>query len=133
MSWNRKACFAAGAATVFLIAWQGFRALDGSESTQSGVATAQQKDSLAAPAELEKRVAGEIKPFMETYCFRCHGPKKQEATLDLSRALTLAGLGADTRKWDLVLERLKAHEMPPEGAKQPDAKERAAVIAAVSN
>src|SRR5262249_45068982 len=49
--------------------------------------------------------------------------------LDLSRASADAGEG-DIRRWEMVLERLQAEEMPPEDApRRPTPDERAAVIA----
>jgi hypothetical protein len=66
---------------------------------------------------------------VDRYCISCHGAKKQAASLDLSRDLTMAGIIKNDKQWELVLERLHANEMPPEESKlQPTAKERAAAI-----
>jgi mono/diheme cytochrome c family protein len=83
------------------------------------------------PAEpLEARFASGVRPFLERYCISCHGPKKPKAGLDLSRDATAAAVAANGRRWEQVLERLRAQEMPPEGApRQPGEAERAAVIA----
>src|SRR5262245_47289241 len=35
-----------------------------------------------AGKSLERRFADEVQPFLKTYCFTCHGEKKQEAKLD---------------------------------------------------
>ena len=34
-------------------------------------------------SELEQRFADTVHPFLETYCFECHGEKKQKGKLDL--------------------------------------------------
>jgi hypothetical protein len=71
-----------------------------------------------------------VRPFLERYCYGCHGPAKPKAALDLSRDSTVTAITANARRWELVLERLQAGEMPPESAKRrPGADERAAVVA----
>jgi hypothetical protein len=71
-----------------------------------------------------------VQPFLERYCFSCHGSKKPKASLDLSRDATVSAIVNNPRQWELVLERLQAREMPPENApRRPRAEERAAVIA----
>lgn len=70
-----------------------------------------------------------VKPFLEQYCHRCHGAKKQEAALDLSKDASPAAIAKNLRHWDIVLQRLRDGDMPPEDApRQPKAEERAAVI-----
>src|SRR5437660_972461 len=88
--------------------------------------------SLAPREVLERRLSTEVKPFLGRFCFECHGPKKQKGSLDLSRDLTVSGMADNCRQWEMVLERLESREMPPEAApRQPEAKERAAVIASI--
>ena len=91
------------------------------------------KTAAAAPGRAERlgrSFSGQVRPFLERYCFACHGPKKQKAMLDLSRDATLSAVTGNLQRWEQVLERLQAREMPPEGAtRQPKAEERAAVIA----
>ncbi|MDB5309010.1 MAG: Protein of unknown function (DUF1587)/Protein of unknown function (DUF1592)/Protein of unknown [Gemmataceae bacterium] len=84
----------------------------------------------APPADpLEQRFAARVQPFLERYCFSCHGPKKQSAGLDLSRDTTAAAIAKNAQHWEVVLDRLGAKEMPPEDAKrQPEPDERAAVV-----
>jgi mono/diheme cytochrome c family protein len=82
----------------------------------------------APPEDLDTAFAKVVRPILERNCFRCHGPKKQEAELDLSKADSTAAVVKNLRHWETVLERLQAKEMPPEDARQPTAEERAAVI-----
>src|SRR5437867_10891386 len=67
---------------------------------------------------LERRFADTVRPFLETYCFACHGKEKQKGKLDLSSYATIQTVAQDYRRWELVLEKLKAEEMPPEEAKR---------------
>jgi hypothetical protein len=71
-----------------------------------------------------------VQPFLQRYCFPCHGPAKQKASLDLSHDTSTTAIASHPRRWGLVLERLQAGEMPPEeAAKRPSPEERAAVVA----
>jgi hypothetical protein len=94
--------------------------------------------SLAASAvrgdPIDQRFKDHVQPFLQRYCFSCHGPKKPKASLDLSRDATVAAIARNLRQWELVRQRLEAREMPPEEApRRPAAEERAAVIAWLSD
>jgi len=104
-------------------AWNAFRATLAAFPQDS-------QSSPAAPADpLEQRFAARVKPILERYCYACHGAKKQEAALDLSRYTTVKAIANNHRQWELVHERLQAREMPPEDApRRLEAEERAAVI-----
>jgi hypothetical protein len=90
---------------------------------------APQPRASAAADPLEQRFATHVRPFLERYCFSCHGPKKQSASLDLGRDTTAAAVAKNIRHWETVLQRLQADEMPPENApRRPDPDERKAVV-----
>ncbi len=81
------------------------------------------------PQLLEARFRSNVHPFIETYCVTCHGGDKPKAQLDLSSYATVDSIAKDPRRWSLVLERLKAGEMPPDDAeKQPTAAERKPIV-----
>jgi hypothetical protein len=87
-------------------------------------------DTLPTADVLEQRFTTRVRPFLERYCFSCHGSKKPKAALDLSLDSTVAAVAANSSQWKLVLDRLQAGEMPPEGAERlPEPDERAAIIA----
>src|SRR5579864_5506790 len=74
---------------------------------------------------IEQRFSSGVRPFLESYCFSCHGPKKRKGQLDLSRDATLAAVVKNPNLWQHILERLEAGEMPPDNApKMPTAGER---------
>jgi hypothetical protein len=64
--------------------------------------------------ELDRSFAETVHPFLETYCFACHGEEKQKGKLDLRPYSTREAIAKDYRRWEFVLEKLKAEEMPPE-------------------
>jgi len=83
----------------------------------------------ATDQALQRQFAETVQPFVQTYCFACHGKAKQESELDLSVYATMAEVAKDHRRWAIVLERLEAEEMPPvEAQRHPTPQERQAVI-----
>ncbi|HEY2343555.1 MAG TPA: DUF1592 domain-containing protein, partial [Chthoniobacteraceae bacterium] len=80
--------------------------------------------ALADPkaSELESRFAGVVHPFIETYCFSCHGKEKQKGDLDLSAFGTMDAVAGDYSRWETVIDKLEGEDMPPDDAKRhPDA------------
>ena len=78
--------------------------------------------ALAAPQEPGAAAtldyARDVRPVLEEFCFRCHGPDKQkgEIRFDTMSPDLLGGGDADT--WDLVLDILQTGEMPPKDEPQ---------------
>ena len=71
-----------------------------------------------------------VRPFLETYCLRCHGPEKPKGDLDLSAFTTAESAANDLPRWRLVQEQLEAGTMPPPKAnRRPTDAERQATIA----
>jgi hypothetical protein len=107
-----------------LCAWCGYPSLAGPTAAETP------PDKPAPAASLEDRFSTRVQPLLERYCYGCHGPKKQEADLDLSRYQNAASVAEDAGRWGMVLKKLAAEEMPPEKApRRPDAAERAEVVA----
>jgi len=85
--------------------------------------------TFASDNELERGFARDVRPFLETYCVTCHDKETRKAQLDLSAFDTVEAVTRDTPHWELVLERLRAEEMPPKKAKaQPSAEARKNLI-----
>src|SRR5215471_6487647 len=61
---------------------------------------------------------GSIRPFVDTYCVSCHGKTKPKGDFDISPFSTMKSVTEDPKRWQLVLDKLKAGEMPPEKAKK---------------
>jgi hypothetical protein len=82
-----------------------------------------------AELELERSFVDTVHPFLETYCFTCHGKEKQKGKLDLSSYSTIEAVSTDYRRWQTVLKKLEAEAMPPEEAERfPTAELRRSVI-----
>src|SRR5689334_6415885 len=70
-----------------------------------------------------------IKPFLQTYCYTCHGGPQPAAGFDLTAYATQDAVVGDERHWSLVAARLKAGEMPPpQSRQQPTQAQRQSVI-----
>jgi mono/diheme cytochrome c family protein len=66
------------------------------------------------------------RPFLEAYCFSCHGPdtQKSKVRFDQFTGLTLE----DAELWRLAMESVEFGEMPPKGEPKPTDDERAAFV-----
>src|SRR5262245_42431908 len=70
-----------------------------------------------------------IRPFLQTYCAGCHSGSQPAAGFDLTAYATRDAVVRDQRRWNLVLTRLKAGEMPPaQSRQQPTVALRQSVI-----
>ncbi|MDB6155497.1 MAG: cytochrome [Chthoniobacteraceae bacterium] len=89
--------------------------------------TANGADSLA---DLEQRFNQTVHPFLETYCFKCHGNEKPKGDFDLRPFVTIRSVIEDERRWKMLLDQLCSGDMPPEDVKrQPSNEDRAGVVA----
>ena len=63
--------------------------------------------------------------FLNQYCVNCHSEKMKAAGLDSSRRLTMdaldpANVDKDREKWELVVRKTRAGQMPPLGVRRPE-------------
>ena len=63
-------------------------------------------------AELDRAFQNVVSPFLISYCTTCHGKDKPKAKFDLSPYVSLDSVVGDMGHWEIVLERLRAGEMP---------------------
>ena len=129
MSMSRRSGVVLVAAAAWLAgvgAWSAFHSSTAGADDQE----APSGQAVASAEKLQRRFSTQVQPFLERYCISCHGPKKPKASLDLTRETTVAAIAGNFRPWDMLAQRLKDEEMPPESApRRPDAGERAAVLA----
>jgi Protein of unknown function (DUF1592)/Protein of unknown function (DUF1588)/Protein of unknown function (DUF1587)/Protein of unknown function (DUF1585)/Protein of unknown function (DUF1595) len=64
-----------------------------------------------------------VQPFLAKNCYGCHNQKLSSGKLDLTAYKTRASVASDTDRWDLILRRLTAGEMPPQPMSRPNAAE----------
>src|SRR5688572_21465873 len=83
----------------------------------------------ASREALQQQFQSNVLPFLQTYCFDCHGNGKSEGKLDLAAFSALEEIAAGHQAWANVLKRLEAKEMPPEEALQQPAPQQRAAIA----
>ena len=79
-------------------------------------------------SDLEHRFTQNVRPFLASYCVGCHGGATPAAQFDLRPYSTMAAVIQDYPRWNLVLEKLTAKEMPPKQAPQPPSDARQEVI-----
>src|SRR5436190_18537655 len=86
--------------------------------------------NAAAPPDTDSQrgFTQTVRPFLETYCTSCHGGAKPAAQLDLRQYSTAASVIQDFSRWNRVLARLTAREMPPRQASHPPDHGRQQVI-----
>ncbi len=81
-----------------------------------------------ADKDLDRTFTQTVRPFLNSYCVGCHSGASAAAQFDLRQYSTLAAVVGDYPRWNLVLQKLTASEMPPKVARQPPADARQAVI-----
>lgn len=74
----------------------------------------------------------DIKPLLATYCFECHGPKKQKGDLNLSTIGNDEAARQAGKTWRGVFNQLRLREMPPEKSPQPTAAERERLMTGIA-
>jgi mono/diheme cytochrome c family protein len=76
--------------------------------------------------------------FLNQYCIACHSEKAKAAGLDSARRLTMdaldpANVDKDREKWELVVRKVRAGQMPPLGMKRPEPAAFDAMITSFEN
>lgn len=87
-------------------------------------------DPQAKRAPTDQEFETQVRPLLETYCFSCHGPKKQKAKVDLSTSHGEGDLARTQAMWLAAVKQLKTRAMPPDDEKkQPSDPEREKLVA----
>lgn len=70
--------------------------------------------------------AKDIKPLLQTYCYDCHGEKRQKGEINLAKFPDEASFYRDPKLWEKVHEQVHIGEMPPKNKKQftPEEKDK---------
>ena len=82
-------------------------------------------DHEALKGDAEQFFRDRVTPFVKTYCIRCHqNARPTRGGVNFSPALKDPGHAAFTEQWKKGAARVKAHDMPPKAAPQPDEADR---------
>src|SRR5688572_24571704 len=83
--------------------------------------------ALAVEAESTRRDEV-LASFFQQHCLRCHGADTAEAELRLDRLEEVRTPREEAARWQKILKRLQAGEMPPEDEPQPSKTETASAV-----
>ncbi len=83
----------------------------------------------AAPAQPTDadRYEAQVRPFLVRHCLECHGTQKPKGDLRLDQLAPEFARKADQDRWQAVLKRVTAGEMPPKAKPRPTEQEIRAV------
>ena len=76
----------------------------------------------------EEKPGDVLRPFVTTYCVRCHGPETQKADRRFDKLSSNATRVDEAELLQAILDQLNLSEMPPEDEKQPPEAELKKVI-----
>ena len=72
--------------------------------------------------------ASGLRPFLESYCFGCHGVEKAKAEVDFETLPRDTDVFKDRDLWERVRDLVAEKEMPPSKSSQPASEERMAFL-----
>ncbi len=82
-------------------------------------------ETEALKSDAEEFFRGRVTPFVTNYCLPCHQNRRPtRAGVNFSPALKSPGHAAFTDQWKRAAARIKAHDMPPKNAPQPNEADR---------
>jgi len=82
----------------------------------------------ASNPPLDRQFTEAVKPVIAKYCVGCHSGNSAAAQFDLKAYDSIAPVLRDYPRWELVLTRLTANEMPPKQAPQPPPEARQQIV-----
>src|SRR5262245_35008871 len=84
----------------------------------------QERERSTPPADAPYRA------LVSTYCVSCHNGKVKSGGLELD-AINTADLRDHQDAWEKVVRKLRARQMPPQGARRPDEATHTAALASL--
>ncbi len=73
----------------------------------------------STPTPSENTGTARLGQFLEEHCFACHGYGAQEAGLAIDELLK-ASVADHTDRWETIVRKLAARQMPPVGETRPE-------------
>ncbi len=82
----------------------------------------------SAAAELERRFVDDVRPILESYCFDCHGPRRQKEKIRYDQMATIDDFVAMGDTLAKARHLIESGEMPPEDEAMPTGHEALVVL-----
>lgn len=95
--------------------------------SSAAASAAKSPGAVAAEAAYQRDVV----PFLQKYCFECHGNGKAKADMTFDKYKDDLSVWNDRKTWDTVQHMLETHEMPPKKKPQPQPAEVDAVLKSI--
>lgn len=90
---------------------------------------AQGTPPVLTETELDRQFGQTVRPFLDSYCVRCHGGENPKAQFSVDPYSTFASVTKDHAHWAVMRDKLVAKQMPPEESRnQPSAEVRQKII-----
>ena len=80
--------------------------------------------TAALSTQAAESYVGAIRPLIKTHCLSCHSTNIKKGGLDLEQFGTIDQIRADIEIWETALGMIERNEMPPNGKKQFDIKQK---------
>jgi hypothetical protein len=84
--------------------------------------------AAAITPPLDRQFEQTVRPYVTKYCVGCHSGPSAAAQFDLKSYTTLSSVAQDFPRWEAVMGRLNAKEMPPKPMPAPPAEATQQVI-----
>jgi cytochrome c553 len=98
-----------------------------------GTPAARQRTAASPQAQAASPASDEPhRALVTTYCLSCHNAKTKSGSLDLS-TINAQPLDEHWDEWERVVRKLRARQMPPQGARQPDSAAHAAALTSLES
>jgi len=75
----------------------------------------------------------DVRPILDEVCSRCHNEKKANAGLNLGAFMDPTTIATKRDAWELIVDKLKAGDMPPADEEPLSAQERGAMVSALES
>ena len=75
----------------------------------------------------------DVRPIVDEVCSRCHNEKKANSGLNLTTLLDPATIETKRETWELIVDKLKAFDMPPQDEEPLSRSERSAMLSALES
>jgi Protein of unknown function (DUF1592)/Protein of unknown function (DUF1588)/Protein of unknown function (DUF1585)/Protein of unknown function (DUF1587)/Protein of unknown function (DUF1595)/Planctomycete cytochrome C len=89
-----------------------------------GIHSTSAADAVAHPDPFQQ----DVRPLLDQYCAKCHGPAKAKAGVNFSSFTNSVSIYHDLKLWEKVAAKVRDQDMPPDGKPQPTAEQRKQMV-----